>query len=178
MTNIIERLRQRGCVVEPCGSRVTCNPAPTNTDADYLVECRGAAMLSDAVSDLGFCNFEWDSNSKEYQMAGETGFMSWRGVEDNVELNFIITRDHDFAARHRVATAVCKDINIMHKPHRIRVFQAILYQVPLRPVLEKSDAVEKMFLEGGSDMRGFEFMLTPPNVPLAQRRVADDDIPF
>ena len=117
-------LGKLGCTIEPCGSRVTCNPAPLNTDADYLVVAPPLKMqiVSDLVCLLGEHKFTWEG-SEHYQDAAASGFMSWR--RDDV--NLIVTADQQFAARHRAATALCKRLNLLSKPDRVAVFQAVLY---------------------------------------------------
>lgn len=149
---ILDLLRSYGCTVEPCGSRVTCDPAPTDTDADYLVECKGQRMVSEAVDAMGRAGFSWEGGV-HYQMAAEDGFMSWRhaGGED---INLIVTADAAFAARHRIATDVCKMLNLQNKVDRIVLFQAILYRVPAVPIPQ------------------------PPFQRPATPRVPDNEIPF
>jgi hypothetical protein len=113
------------CDVEPCGSRVTCSPAPTDTDADYLVYVRSHREqdVADVVDILASAGFEWEGASEHYQCLCGNSFMSWR--RDNV--NLIVSSSPTFALRHRAATALCKALNLMSKPHRIAVFQAVLY---------------------------------------------------
>lgn len=126
-------LVKKGCTVEPCGSRVTCDPPPVTTDADFLVEvkCSVAMKLRDAVSDvvglLWDQEFTWEG-SEHYQEVAASDFMSWR--RDHV--NLIVTASPRFAQRHRVATALCRRLNLMSKPDRIALFQAVLYGVVWR----------------------------------------------
>lgn len=117
-------LNEAGCTVEPCGSRVTCDPPPSDTDQDYLVEAPQAA-ISDIVAFLSQANFRWEGASEHYQNVAQSDFMSWR--RDDV--NLIITANADFAKRHRAATALCKRLNLMVKADRIALFQAVLYGV-------------------------------------------------
>ena len=116
-------------------SRVTCSPAPENTDADYLVVIPDDNnMVADAVSELSEAGFTWEG-SEHYQQAADT-FMSWR----KGDVNLIVTRNRAFAAKHGVATAVCKELNLMSKPDRIMVFKAILYgTAPGAPVAVETD---------------------------------------
>lgn len=120
---VITALRTLGCVVEPCGSRVTCDPSPTDTDQDYLVQSKrdeaSVAAVVDALSEHGF---QWEGG-EHYQMAMSSDFMSWR----KGDVNFIVTSNPGFADRHRAATSVCKLLNLMDKKHRIALFQAVLY---------------------------------------------------
>lgn len=107
---------------EPCGSRVTCDPSPFGSDFDYLVVIPDKRVcVAEVVSGLLLLGFECEGDA-EYQGAGGD-FMSWR----RGDVNLIVTADVDFAAKHRVATALCKRLNLMNKPDRIAVFQAVLY---------------------------------------------------
>lgn len=124
LDTLIVDLELLGCTVEPCGSRVTCNPPPTDTDQDYLVEVpahdRGHVAL--VVSDLTQAGFHLEGNG-HYQDQAAEGFMSWR----RGDVNLIVTANPLFASRHRVATKLCTRLNLQIKNNRIAVFQAVLY---------------------------------------------------
>ncbi|NTS31393.1 hypothetical protein HQ945_09020 [Phyllobacterium sp. BT25] len=112
-----------GFSVEPCGSRVTCDPAPIDTDQDYLVEVQsGEAIVSSLVMVLVDFGFRWEGN-EHYQDAARNDFMSWR----RDDINLIVTANYDFASRHRAATHVCTRLNLQNKDDRIALFQAVLY---------------------------------------------------
>ena len=112
------------CVVEPTGSRVTCNPAPTETDADYLVQApNDVAALSAVVCVIEGEGFSQDGATEHYQDVTGDGFLSWR----RDEINLIVTKNPLFAKRHRAATALCRHLNLMEKDDRIALFQAVLY---------------------------------------------------
>lgn len=120
---LLDALKNLGCTVEPCGSRVTCNPAPMDTDADFLVQIPSdQASVSRIVSEIGAAGFSWEGGEHYQSAVGE--FMSWRGDD---EVNLIVTASPKFAARHRVATSLCKRLNLMDKSDRIALFQAVLY---------------------------------------------------
>jgi hypothetical protein len=122
--HLFTNLRNMGCVIEPCGSRVTCDPPVMNTDADYLIECPSAeAAVSAVVNDLSSAGYQWEGSSNHYQSCAVVGFMSWRKDDTNL----IVTANPDFAKRHRIATALCARLNLMKKADRIAVFQAVLY---------------------------------------------------
>lgn len=113
------------CTVSPCGSRVTCDPQPAYSDWDYLVHAPDQRAVSAVVMDvLPKAGFNREG-SEHYQNAAADSFMSWR--KDDV--NLIVTSNADFAAKHRVATALCKRLNLMDKQDRIALFQAVLYGV-------------------------------------------------
>ena len=137
-TDIVAALQAEGCEVTPCGSRVTCDPPPVNTDQDYLVLVPpGEDDVTSAVGILGDYKFLWES-SEHYQTEAADGFMSWR--KDYV--NMIVTSNPEFAWKHRAATALCKRLNLQTKADRIALFQAVLYgndctsnETPVKPLL-------------------------------------------
>lgn len=119
---ILDILENIGCTVEPCGSRVTCSPAPTDTDADYLVQIRDdQEAVGRAVNEMSRAGFIWEGN--EHYQSAASDFMSWR----DGDVNLIVTANPTFASRHRVATALCKRLNLLDKRDRIALFQAVLY---------------------------------------------------
>lgn len=119
-TDVIDTLAE--CKIEPCGSRVTCNPPPVDTDRDFLVVMPDDhEKISAIVSSLDAAGFRWEGSEHYQDAAGD--FMSWR--RDDV--NLIVTRNAVFATRHRAATYVCTRLNLQNKPDRIAVFQAVLY---------------------------------------------------
>lgn len=124
-------LREK-CEVEMCGSRVTCSPAPTDTDTDFLVFVKSGKEqdVTDIVNYLHGAGFVWEGASEHYQNVVASSFMSWR--KDG--LNYIVTASTDFARRHRAATAVCKRLNLLVKADRIAVFRAVLYAELALPV--------------------------------------------
>jgi hypothetical protein len=121
----------------PCGSRVTCNPPPTDTDEDYLVFVdaiyEGARLVKDGFQRLRELEFYLRSNGWEIggslpndlatQVPPETRFCSWTLGE----LNLIITCSPEFFRRHQAATFLAKKFNLLDKGDRIALFQAILY---------------------------------------------------
>lgn len=115
-----------------CGSRVTCRPAPTNTDQDVVVlvadilataswEGRpGSAMKEYAAMSSGLASCGWCVGGSG---EGDDDFESWT----KGDINLILTADVDFYEKFVTATTVCQDLNIMEKHKRKMVFQAILY---------------------------------------------------
>jgi len=114
----------RLCDFEPCGSRVTCDPAPSDTDADFLVFVKSGreAEVAKLVSELSAAGFGWEG-SEHYQEAAAHGFMSWR--KDH--RNYIVSANPHFVQRHRLATALCRRFNLLNKEDRIALFKAVLY---------------------------------------------------
>lgn len=115
-----------------CGSRVTCRPAPTNTDQDVIVlvadilatasrERRpGSAMKEYAAMSSGLASSGWCVGGSG---EGDDDFESWT----KGDINLILTADNDFYEKFVTATTVCQNLNIMEKHKRQMVFQSILY---------------------------------------------------
>ena len=145
ITNELARFIASGAIVnlEPCGSRITCAPAPIDTDQDYLVELDyRQSSVSDVINELGKLGYRWEGSEHYQDAAGN--FMSWR--RDDV--NLIVTANPAFAARHRTATRLCTRLNLLDKGDRIALFQAVLYGndwngdslTPVRPVDDEAMA--------------------------------------
>lgn len=108
--------------ITPCGSRVTCNPPPTDTDTDYLVFIPSNADMSRADAYFNTSGWKWEGDCEHYQIVANN-FMSYR----KGDVNFIVSKNPDFIKRHKVATYVCTTLNVMNKFHRVVIFQAVLY---------------------------------------------------
>ena len=100
--------------LEYVGSRVTCVPAPTDTDEDVLVLTDDITKFVNSCTKAGF---------KETGSYAGPAFYSLR----QGEVNLIITDEEEFYDKFMLATHVCKSLNVLDKQHRIIVFQAILY---------------------------------------------------
>lgn len=125
------QLQAAGCIIEPCGSRVTCNPPPTDTDADYRVAYH-ADNHDRVVRIIQENGFEPDGGRHYNDSTND--FHSWRLGQ----INLLISANPDWIERHKLATTLCKMINIMDKQLRIAVFQRILYNADY-PVKAKED---------------------------------------
>jgi hypothetical protein len=106
--------------MEPVGSRVTCNPAPTDTDEDFLILTDKLYRLVEDCKSQGF-----KGGGVYFTSEGKvaSNFISIR----NGNINLIVTEDKEFYDKFLLATHVCKTLNILDKPNRIMVFQGILY---------------------------------------------------
>lgn len=114
--------------IRPVGSRVTCNPAPTDTDIDYLVWAEDATDYDAlSVSDIlqAACG---DPEGGEYDTM--SCFASYRVGN----INFIVTYSGGFFRSFLAASAVCKRLNLMDKSDRIAVFRAVLYSEDCTPI--------------------------------------------
>lgn len=105
---------------KPVGSRVTCNPAPTDTDEDWLV-----ITMEDPEADLVEAGFTQDGSPEFYTGNDAGGFRSWR----KGDLNIVTTQSSEFFDRFMTATYLAKRFNLLRKEDRIALFQAVLYGV-------------------------------------------------
>ena len=138
---VFQTLRPEDCTVEPCGSRVTCKPAPTDTDEDFLVQIAAdESAISRVVGLLVGAGFKWEGDTEHYQAAANE-FMSWR----RGDINLIVTASGDFARRHRAATSVCTRLNLMNKDDRIALFQAVLYGDTMKECVQIASTSEDLF---------------------------------
>ena len=98
------------------GSRYICDPAPMNTDEDYVV--LGTDSTEDQLYLKGFtCNTDIELY-KDLPM-----FTAWRLGEFNI----IVTQDGGFYRDFVRATKRAKELNLLNKQDRIELFQSELY---------------------------------------------------
>ena len=119
----------------PVGSRVTCDPAPTDTDEDYLLLVAPNGLELDPKYDDRYYALERYLHEHGWTRGGslpaeigvtippEQRFESWTFDE----INLILTTSNIFYQRFLAATAVAKRLNLLNKPDRIALFQAVLY---------------------------------------------------
>ena len=104
---------------EPVGSRVTCNPPPTDTDNDILCLVEDRKQF---VAECGSADFA--TMTREYTgQSNQSPFTSLR----RGDVNLIVTDNDVFYNLFRLATCIAKRRNIMDKADRITLFQHILY---------------------------------------------------
>jgi len=107
------------------GSRVTCNPPPKGTDADYLLylldsqESALRAVMEDDGWELGGSVIGDDVN----HIPAEDRFYSYKLGD----VNLIITKSQSFSHRFLAATSIAKGLNLLEKADRVALFQAVLY---------------------------------------------------
>lgn len=109
---------------EPVGSRITCNPAPTDTDEDFLV----------LIDEGDFERFYQMLMNRDFELGGSVPLN-----EVNVDpderfssftlgtTNLIVTSSEVFFDRLMQATAEATAKNLLVKADRIALFQSILY---------------------------------------------------
>lgn len=108
---------------ELVGSRVTCDPAPTDTDQDVLVLAdlnNWGLHLEPLLVTEGF--EKGGSNCGD--VAGYMGNvpLSFQSFTFG-ELNLIVTFDPEFYRRFMAATAIAKHLNLLVKDDRVMLFQ-------------------------------------------------------
>ena len=111
---------------ELAGSRVTCNPAPADTDQDVLVFVDGenADYFVQLMKQAGFNVELGEGYAEDALNGGESDrFQSYRLGD----VNLIVTVDPLFYQRFTYATQIAKRANLLMKEERIALFQAILY---------------------------------------------------
>jgi len=115
--NLLPQSISKLCMqIEPVGSRVTCQPAPTDTDNDMLV-------LVEKSNWETFYSLLQEEGFDDGGGSGEFVFASF--VKD--EINVIATYDAMFFKKFMAATSIAKRLNLLHKNDRIALFQAVLY---------------------------------------------------
>lgn len=113
---LIATFNARGWKWMRTGSRYICNPAPTDTDDDYIV------MYHTGVSGY-LCETGFDLNTDQELYDAMPDFMAWR----KGDLNVVVALDQCFFDRFCAATELAKARNIPAKPDRIALFQSVLY---------------------------------------------------
>ena len=106
--------------LQPTGSRIICDPAPTTTDEDWL-----ALVREVPVEQLQEAGFTQEGSPEFYTGNDAGGFRSWR----RGEINLITTQSEEFFRLFMTATYLARRFNLLRKPDRIALFQAILYGV-------------------------------------------------
>lgn len=110
------------------GSRVICNPAPTDTDQDYVVLLKGNDELAvvEAFQDAGY-----DQDGEEtYDVLCELAAGGWTSFRKG-DVNYIVTFDEGFFNRFVLATNIGKVQNLLKKEDRVKLFKYILYEADL-----------------------------------------------
>lgn len=129
---IVEALGDVVFDLQPVGSRVTCSPAPTDTDEDWLM--RVDSNPAGVLKSLGFTQ---DGQPQFYTGSDAGGFRSWR----RGDVNIVTTPDQEFYNLFLTATHLAKRFNLLEKADRIALFQAVLYGVDERNLEQRPWAV-------------------------------------
>ena len=103
------------------GSRVICNPAPTDTDDDYVVLTK-----PDMLPPLGeFLRGEGFAIGGSHVGSSDDKFNSYKKGRFGDTLNLILTDKPEFFEKFRRATMIATGLNLLEKPVRIMLFEAV-----------------------------------------------------
>lgn len=105
--------------VRHVGSRVTCDPPPTDTDDDWLCLAHDLAEFVEAAKLDGYV--VGGSGHTDEPMS----FVSLKRDADS--MNLIVTTCPRFFDGFVLATGLARRFNLMYKGDRIALFQAVLY---------------------------------------------------
>lgn len=106
----LDALRLRGLLrYAPCGSRIICNPPPTDTDEDWIIlfedgklEALEYSLTKDGWKTIH--GYEFDSLLELTARMDET--------------NLLFTTDQKYYEQWLLAVRVCKYLNLQVKEHR------------------------------------------------------------
>lgn len=100
----------------PTGSRTICDPAPTDTDQDWVVKVsprRYKTFIEILTEDFGFENC-----SKDYADSRSTSLKKG-------DVNLILVRDSFTYDSWKTATRICQKLNLTEKKDRVYVFKQL-----------------------------------------------------
>ncbi len=126
MSNKHEVIEAIAISIFPTGSRVICNPAPTDTDEDFVVLLKPSWKEEDVVDHLEYEGFDSDGD-ETYDILCDLGSGGWASYSRE-SVNYIITFSEEFYDRFVFATRVAKALNLLKKEDRKKLFQFILYK--------------------------------------------------
>ena len=110
--------------LRPVGSRVTCNPTPENTDADYLILLSPkSSFFFQKLEEEGYIQDGSVIQDVVNKIPPEDRFYSF----SKKPINIIATKSPKFFFRFMAATHVATQLNLLDKEQRIMLFQAVLY---------------------------------------------------
>jgi hypothetical protein len=119
-------LKKLARMMKAVGSRVTCQPPPMDTDADWLVlvEPGNLTKFINTLLDEGY-ELGGSHPGNEVCLPAESGFSSFKkGI-----VNIILTEDLVFYTKFLAATHLAARFNLLKKEDRVALFQAVLYGV-------------------------------------------------
>jgi hypothetical protein len=123
----MDKIRHLCKHIEPVGSRVTCSPAPTDTDEDFLCLVSGPDAFWKLITHLQDNLYELGGSDvapvDEYVLAEWEGFQSYK----KGDVNLIVTCSEKFFGLFMEASDEAKRLNLLAKEDRIALFQKILY---------------------------------------------------
>lgn len=114
---LAEIFEKAGAPYQMTGSRYICNPAPTDTDEDWIALDKGRGLERALI----WAGFEMNTDPTLYEAMPY--FRAFRLAEFNV----VLTKERSFYDRFVAATELAKVRNLLAKEDRIALFQSILY---------------------------------------------------
>ena len=103
----------------PTGSNYICDPPTTNTDIDFVIYTKKERELCLFLENRGFLT----NYNDDYLGIEEGLFISYK--KEN--LNLLLINDYPFFIRWVKATKLAKELNLLKKEDRIKLFRGILY---------------------------------------------------
>ena len=125
MKDKIKELFDSAVEITHVGSRVTCNPAPTDTDDDWLILIDNHNRMPEIDEKLKEAGFEIGGSA--FRSAGCRNEHDFFWSYTKGELNLIIVGTVDFYIKFMDATKLCAKFNLLNKKDRIALFQYVLY---------------------------------------------------
>lgn len=125
------------------GSRITCNPPPTDTDLDVLLLIKPKEFWNaiECLQDEGF-----ELGGSDLVPAEESFPTEWEGFQSykKGDINYIITTSEEFFDKFMLATNIAKELNLLKKEDRIALFQRVLYGVDRYNYNTLNESIEKV----------------------------------
>lgn len=132
------------------GSQITVDPPPTSTDVDilFLAGASSIKVVVELLLESGYqiggyftdeeLNLDEDDDVKEFDLEfldkKHRTFISLKHItQGSIGINFLLTASRNFFDDFRLATEVCRRLNIADRDDRIVIFQSLLYKK--RPTL-------------------------------------------
>lgn len=148
MIDLMSYLKAASTKLEPVGSRITCNPPPTDTDEDWLcfLPASEFKLFEESLISIHGCEFGGSRIHAGGCLVGDpNSFQSYTLGEINV----IATASEEFFDKFMQATEEAKSLNLLDKSDRIALFQKILYGVDCTPSPELKVAISEMWVKEG-----------------------------
>lgn len=103
------------------GSRRTCDPAPMDTDDDYLIYSFNDLELDKTYASLAPLGWVEDRVGRYRMGQGKGQFISYRKEDKNL----IVSSEYSFVEKFLLASSVAKAHNILSKTARIACFDMV-----------------------------------------------------
>ena len=132
--NIVSKVSRLQGRMLATGSRAICNPAPTNTDEDWVIQVTSLERLKlfrDFLEGDGWehnVGEQYEGHMDLFSEEGElSGFASFKKFVDGTIYNILLVGSHAAFRLWTTATGLAKAMNLTKKSERVELFRAILY---------------------------------------------------